>query len=124
MRAYRLKTTVPDNNTLQLNFLALRPGETVEIIILALEDVPNRTDRVPKETSTEDFVVEVPQQRTMPGPPPLAVPSNQIQRQAALAAIQSSKYAQSLGPGEPLASDIFATRKAEEKAREERHWLP
>lgn len=55
--------------------------------------------------------------RTLYAPAPIHDTSR---RQAALAVIQSGKFARPLAPDEPLASNAFAARKAEEKAREDR----
>ena len=96
MRAYRLATIVSQNGELQINSLPFQPGEAVEVIILALENGD---------------------------PANHVVASQKTQRQLTLASIQGGKYARLQHPGEPLASEIFATVKAEEMNREERRWI-
>lgn len=109
MQAYRLKTTVPESSALQLNFLTLEPGEPVEIIVLALAE------------PTEKMVIEATSEMTSATALPVTGPQ-WAQQQAALATIQEGKYAYSVKSSQPLPSEAFAARKAEEKAREESKW--
>lgn len=103
MQAYRLKTKIPENNALQLHFVTLPPGEVVEIIILTSEHTPHQTNVITVEPVPEVLIAET-------------------ARQSSLVAIQSGKYTSPSQPGKPLASDVFAAQKAEEKEQEERRW--
>lgn len=47
MQAYRLETIVPSNGELQLKQLPFLPGETVEIIILAVNKPQQTADFFP-----------------------------------------------------------------------------
>lgn len=47
MQAYRLETVVPNDGELQLKDLPFLPGETVEIIILAMYKPQNKTHAFP-----------------------------------------------------------------------------
>ena len=69
-------------------------------------------------TTPENLAVEMLQQLLRPSP----ASADKTKRQAALAAIQSGRYARPRVSGEGLASDAFAARKEQEKEREERRW--
>lgn len=118
MRAYRLEATVPPNGQLQLNSIPFQPGETVEIITLALEEELSESSQLAREPIQTGLAANKLQQSDTP-----ASTAELAQRQAALAAIQSGRYRQARQPGDPLPSEAFASGKAEEKAREERHWV-
>ncbi len=107
MRAHRLEATIPPNGELQLKKLPFQPGQAVEIIVLALEDVLNGSGQVVEEASSSEQIIK-------------RKPAKKPQRQATLTAIQRGKYAHFLPAGDLLPSEAFAASKAEEKAREER----
>jgi hypothetical protein len=51
MYAYRLETVVPQNGELQLKSLPFRPGETIEVIILAANTLKNKLTHFPLKNS-------------------------------------------------------------------------
>jgi len=112
MCAHRLEATVSPLGELRINELPFQPGEAVEIIILALEDAINASSHAVQEAPPSGLSANRAKQTKKP------------KRQTTLTAIQRGKYAQFLMADDRLPSEAFALNKEEEKAQEERRWMP
>jgi hypothetical protein len=113
MRAYRIETTIEQDGELALHALPLKAGEAVEVIILAQAVMNGATGRTKASKSRR----KIKRLNTVE-----SGATGMSDREQALAEIHSGLFAQLLKPGDPLPSEEFARRKAEEKALEERRW--